>query len=349
MVSTWDPKGSISGSPKFYPDNPFGPSFFVNRYNSVAVKGNTGVFAEVDGPVHWAMMLPDASSPGCRFGTEAATPSGRFVVKVSGNYSDKEVEGQEEGVLLAGLEEPLRVALRRPEPSIGANLRASDSWVAELGGLGFTVWTWDFTTKYKPALTPPEPAPATNVFHIRMLEDAVFYNTEGSVEGTISVWTKEEGTRSLLKEEGVNFDNFATDGKEMVWSRLEGLMSFEPPYDYEKKELWTAPFTRDREVLKGTARRVTKARAAVSLRPWVIGCGYAAISFSDDEYNRAIQVVRLSDGRTWIIDNQGVPKFSWGRTVGLTCKELFTLMDYGPKTNIARIRLDSLGEGQPPD
>jgi hypothetical protein len=59
-------------------------------------------------------------------------------------------------------------------------------------------------------------------------------------------------------------------------------------------------------------------------------------------------VVRLSDGRTWIIDNQGIPNFSWGRALWITCTELFTQMNDG-KSTVARIRLDSLGEGQPPE
>jgi hypothetical protein len=220
--------------------------------------------------------------------------------------------------------------------------------VVELGGLGLTARPWDFQTSFKPGLSPPEPSSATSAYYVRLLGDAIFHTFDHSTDGTASVWTPEAGNRYILQESGMNFDGFSTDGKDMVWNRLEGLISTNPPYDYQKKELWTAPFTTKREDLKTTARRVTRARAAVSLRPWAIGCGFAAMSFSDDEYTKAIQVVRLSDGRTWIIDNQGIPNFSWGRALWITCTELFTQMNDG-KSTVARIRLDSLGEGQPPE
>jgi hypothetical protein len=271
MVFTWDPMGQVSGFPNFYEDPVHGPTFFINRYQGVQSKGNTGIYAEVDGSVLWAMMLPDATSQSCRFQTDAATPTNRFVLKVSGEHADN--GSGNVGVILAGLNEAPRVALRRPPLSIGAEWFASDSWVVELGGLGFTARPWDFNSFFKPGLSPPEPSTATSSHKLQVLGDSIFYTSEHSTDGSVSVWTPETGNRYLLREPGVNFDNFATDGKDMVWSRLEGLISTNPPYDYKKKELWTAPFTTKREDLEKTARRVTTARAAVSLRPWVLGCG----------------------------------------------------------------------------
>jgi hypothetical protein len=73
-----------------------------------------------------------------------------------------------------------------------------------------------------------------------------------------------------------------------------------------------------------------------------VGCGYAA-----NAYNAQTVVVRLSDGVSWLLPYTSTMAFD--DPIGITCDEVFIRGTYGGVVNIARVHLDSLGPGTPPD
>jgi hypothetical protein len=98
------------------------------------------------------------------------------------------------------------------------------------------------------------------------------------------------------------------------------------------------------------ARRLRSQLSSVvtlGVDPWVVGCGYGARASGGSE---DIQVVRISDGWSWLIPNQlQAPGFVATRALGLTCDEIFVWGVVDGTYSVARIRLDSLGPGLPPD
>jgi hypothetical protein len=83
--------------------------------------------------------------------------------------------------------------------------------------------------------------------------------------------------------------------------------------------------------------------------PFVVGCGYAARAAG-----YGTRVTRLADGVSWVLPGDPSQGWYWTTPVALSCSELFATVgvrsDGGyPLTTIARIRLDSLGSGTPPD
>ncbi|HEX7666755.1 MAG TPA: hypothetical protein VF407_19640, partial [Polyangiaceae bacterium] len=152
------------------------------------------------------------------------------------------------------------------------------------------------------------------------------------------------------KSEGQFENGFATDGTDMVWA--EGVGRPEPDNDpqhwdvmwdgpWKHVELMTAPFTTDRTKL---AKRSIGSWLKHSLEGAVVGCGYAGVKV----FTEGMRVVRLSDGRTWKLSAAKVkPRTQFTSIMAVTCNEVFATMRNGDAYTVARIRLDSLGPGEP--
>jgi hypothetical protein len=125
----------------------------------------------------------------------------------------------------------------------------------------------------------------------------------------------------------------------MVWSYGEGKLPNETTYPI--RSVMTSPFTTDPDAVVPRRLR-SEPPFAMGVDGWEVGCGYAA-----HYAGYFLLVVRLSDGWSWQVPN--APGRSFGRAIGVTCEEVFGLGDFGDHGNIARVRLDSLGPGEPPD
>jgi hypothetical protein len=105
----------------------------------------------------------------------------------------------------------------------------------------------------------------------------------------------------------------------------------------------TAPFTSDASALEPRRLRSQPNQINGSW-PWVVGCGYGAF-----ERGAQILVVRLSDGWMWEVPNLS-PNHPFFRPLGITCEHvILNSSDLGQYGTLARVRLDSLGAGLPPD
>jgi len=274
----------------------------------------------------------------------------RFSISLAGDKATQE-DGPT-GVLAGKFGEPPRLLFKRPEKSINPSWKVSASWLAEMGPFGFQLHSWDLSQNIFPQQSNPGPSDiGGNTWHeLFLLGDTVLFEEPGILQAGVWSWTSAKKRQRLLRQEGVLFSNFATDGKDMVWTRLEGPVTDGLDGLFKKHEVWTAPYSLDEEVVAKTARRLRVDRGTTSVPPWAVGCGYAARTFSNNEDKNALSIVRLSDGVSWLLPGVlPADDLSWERAMGFTCEELFVQVEVHIKSTIARIRLDSLGPGIPPD
>jgi hypothetical protein len=177
--------------------------------------------------------------------------------------------------------------------------------------------------------------------------DALFFTTSTSKIRGINIWTPEGGFkpfRRWVDDSTRGAANLGTDGVDLAWSEGEGK---EPNDDfYPVRSIMTAPFTTDPATLR--PRRLRSHPAEVlAIHTMKVGCGYAAHL----DGQGGILVVRLSDGWSWTVPNTETQELT--NPIGVTCDEVFALGYVGEpptkETIIARVRLDSLGSGLPPD
>lgn len=77
---------------------------------------------------------------------------------------------------------------------------------------------------------------------------------------------------------------------------------------------------------------------------FIVSCGYAVHrAWLPPDDATSPRLVRLSDGWSWPLHDQTA--WGWGIPVALTCEELFLSIG----TKVVRVRIDSLGPGEPPD
>ncbi len=145
--------------------------------------------------------------------------------------------------------------------------------------------------------------------------------------------------------------NIGTDGKDLVW--MIGTDHPDAEGVYATKSIMTSPFTTDPAQLQ--PRRLRSDWNYGQIAPFVVGCGYAAHYSSASQTQRGLVIVRLSDGREWLLQDN-VDHWEWQKAIGITCTDVYaeywgeqadpTEVQVG---NIARVALDSLGPGLPAD
>jgi hypothetical protein len=78
-----------------------------------------------------------------------------------------------------------------------------------------------------------------------------------------------------------------------------------------------------------------------------VGCGFAT-----RQSPGGLRVLRLADGVSWFLPLQGA-QWAWGEAIAATCTYFYAsvlALERGQWiSTIARVRLDSLGPGLPPD
>jgi len=89
----------------------------------------------------------------------------------------------------------------------------------------------------------------------------------------------------------------------------------------------------------------------------VVGCGYTARTAGGAEGKDGMLITRLSDGWSWLLAPPDKQKSHWQEPTGMTCDDMFATYCRIEDTEIgvecvrtvARVQLDSLGEGMAPD
>ncbi|MBI4704836.1 MAG: hypothetical protein HY744_27345, partial [Deltaproteobacteria bacterium] len=224
--------------------------------------------------------------------------------------------------------------------------RQSANWVVRIGP-AFELLASPWSMAYDIFITSPAVDPeGLHPGQMLLSGDVFFWATSTLISGGINVWTPEGGARPFIRwidDYTREAGDLGTDGVDMVWSYGEGKTEpSEEPWPI--RSIMTAKFTTDPEKVKATARRLrSQPSQCIGCSGFVVGCGYAAHEgCCNNSY-----VVRLSDGVAWQIPGK-YPDPMLQTPIGLTCEEVFVLAEIG-RTTIARIRLDSLGPGMPPD
>jgi len=152
-------------------------------------------------------------------------------------------------------------------------------------------------------------------------------------------WVNAEHKPSLLTQmqAGRIVQALAVDRAEqdaLVWIEADDV----DPTIGAAQELWTSPFAKDGS---GIARRKVSKDNPGGLKRLSAHRGRAAYLNGD----RTTRVVRLSDGKGWLI--KADPGFFFKAVAGLTDDEVWiftTTYEGGSMTGILRVRIDSLGE-----
>jgi hypothetical protein len=165
----------------------------------------------------------------------------------------------------------------------------------------------------------------------------------------LKVWTPEGGARDLVSvgsDTSQGDGDVGSDGHDLVWMHGTGTTNIG---DYTSAAIMTRPLATDSAHLAPRRLRSELGRG-LSSSPFVVGCGYAARA-----NGTGIRVVRLADGVSWYLAASSQFAWRWVRPNAITCTELFaqaedrTAEGRPPAIIFARVRLDSLGAGTPPD
>jgi hypothetical protein len=312
------------------------------------------IVTEIDGDVlvDFLQVNPPA---GCRL-VEQALSGDHYLFDVPRDTWLKPPFGStsvEEGFIAGTIDQPLptRTMKYKQDPDLSANWAISSDWIVQLRGKR-TAFPWEGEGSelvYTAALDPNGlPGHDTTVIGKNIFIDASTLHRVAT-----SVWTPEGGQKRLLgwpDDPSRSAGNLGTDGKDMVWTYTQGG---EGDNGWADIAVMAAPFTTDAPTLAKTQKKLRKGIVAYTPWLWTVGCGHAARWESTSEYNNALVVVRVSDGRGWVLpggEPGGSNHFSFGSVLGVTCDEIFTQVSTPQGyTTIARLRLDSLGPGLAPE
>ncbi len=179
-----------------------------------------------------------------------------------------------------------------------------------------------------------------------MFRDEVYWQGNTGRVNDVGRWTADAGATDFIN---YAFDpnhaagDLGTDGVDMVW--LEGHGGATDAGPYTTMDYWTSPYVTDASMLLPRRLR-SETTTAMLGTPIAVGCGYAA--YAPVGFVNGLRIIRLSDGWSWFVPN--VTGWYWVQALALTCTELFASVNIsGPITTMARVALNQLGTGVPPD
>jgi hypothetical protein len=174
-----------------------------------------------------------------------------------------------------------------------------------------------------------------------------FYDVGDESYGRIKVYSPAKGARDLISFGNViskNAVSFGTDGVDMVWIEASGRAAVSDPWT--TIDIMTAKYTTDASAIQ--KRRLRSEGAAAGVQRFTVGCGYAAQYLSTPGDGNIVRIVRISDGRSWKLSEISGDGGLWLFQVpyAITCEEIFLSVRSAGRSNVARVRLDSLGAGE---
>ncbi|MBK7584426.1 MAG: hypothetical protein IPI67_30005 [Myxococcales bacterium] len=313
--------------------------------------------AEANGAIRFALLNPRTPQEGT-VDLIVDVNEDRFAVEVAGGegYKQNAFDSDRRGVLIGKLGE-LRPTLFHFEvtPSV-YSWRVSGKLAVrgEAPALRLTAFPLDGAPAFE--LASPSTDPDGLPPHLPVvLGDNVLFDVGTLLSQGIMVHDPVLKTQALVRWYGDTSKgayNVGTDGKDLVWTYGE----VHPPTggSYEKRSVWTSPFTTDPAKL--VPKRLRSDPETAFDVNFVVGCGYAAHKLQPPD---GMLVVRLSDGVSWILPNNLTAAdktgWHWQKGIGITCDEVFaTVAVISSPTaklvyTVARVRLDALGPGVPPD
>ncbi len=175
-------------------------------------------------------------------------------------------------------------------------------------------------------------------------ENATFWTASSYQAVKVKIWTPDGRVRDLVafpEDAARGAGAMGTDGRDMVW--LEGPPR--PPGDggLDTYAIMAARYTTDSSQVQAQERRLrSEIGSAMGAERFEVGCGFAARSRHD-----GLRIVRIADGHSWFLPSKG--RWNWQRVQHVGCDEVFVRVMDGPRAELVRVRLDSLGPGDLPD
>jgi hypothetical protein len=343
MVTDWQFGGDTPiaiGAPQF-DRNPDGTGVLGIRRITWKGRALYDIVADVDGQVRMAIL---------RVGEPSALPDCYLITQSvnEGKYLYAAYENKYEGAIGGSIDDlkPTALARYKRKEWSKAGWSVGAKWIMKLGdGYVLRALSWDLSKDIflsSPSVDPDGDAAG----HLLVRGDAIFWSSSSLYHHRFNVWTASGGARTLLGWAGERTKGaaaFNTDGVDMVWAYGEGKRP--GGKRYPRRSIMTAPFTTHPEKIQPRRLR-SHPYDTVSNERFVVGCGYAAHPRLADG-GVGVMVVRLSDGVAWTIPY--TPDFKHPTPIGVTCDEVFLRGYFGGLWNIARVRIDSLGPGLPPD
>jgi hypothetical protein len=211
-----------------------------------------------------------------------------------------------------------------------------------------TLKTWTSPSTLVTSVPTPDPG---QIGDPTFIGDTMFFTLENTTYHRIKVFSPTDGIGDFVSygndpQKGAS--DIGTDGKDLVWTEASGRPS--PSGPWTTIDIMTAPFTTDPAAI--VKRRLRSESLIFGANEFVVGCGYATHQFANSTFDGGVRIVRLSDGQSWKlgkVPSDAGPSWSFTSPLAITCDEVFVGLSHGDQSNVARIRLDSLGPGDPPD
>ena len=351
LVIDWDHRGhpGIAGSPSLSVEDGVA-RLFLTRV-AVADRGGPSSYLEwvvgaVDGPLDFALRMPVDGQWRC-VATEQELHEGRFGIRLRGDGAGPGLRSDTDALLLGRLG-ALRpeVAWRDVTPST-ASWSVGARWLVRGAAPSRELFLHGLDrgapSLLHAAASDPDGLPPAGAMPIVIGDDVVF--EVGGTAGNAIRARDARGTRALThRAAGEGDGNLGTDGETLVWTHGEGRAAGDDTYP--RRSILAADFTTDPGALRPRRLRSdpNPVVGAGDMR-FAVGCGHAGRNAMPP---RDLLVVRLADAVSWRL--RGGRGWTWGRLLGFTCDEAFaTVFSREQGTSIVRVRLDSLGPGDPPD
>lgn len=327
------------------------------RFNQVSDSPSAlFLVAEADGPVRTAILDAGGAHRGCALWDDDSRMHGGQVLwvvsgdNVHGNLETTTIAGQLGGSI--DLLWPAVVARNDSDAAIG--YEPGHDFLVQVGPYGklrapIGSGLGPPSLIYDPAIDPDGLPPR----HLVQEHGAVFWRFNTLIFDSVMAWTQATGTQPLLRwpndlSRGA-FD-FGTDGKDMVWVQGSGRTCCHDVDPFPTHDTMTAPFAADPAHLMPRRLRTDAESGPSGFGDYAVGCGMAAHTTG----NGSLFVVRVADGRAWLqpvhpAGDGGGYDWAWANVLAITCDEVFATVQAGHTSQLARVRLDSLGPGVPAD
>ncbi len=331
-------------------------AFARNSYVPPAPGWHMALIADVDGPVRFAIMYPQATAIGAMLRSSELV-DGHFTIMVRGDGESNAYESTKQGVLIGEVGKLRPRLLARYDTTSVLSWTGGRKWVERQVAPQIENWLHPLDGGEPFLLTsratdPDQGSPSPSFF----FKDIVTLDVGNLRSIGVMVYDEAKGLRPLVREYGNREEgdqNLGTDGNFLVWTHG----SDHPPDKesiYPTRSIMVSPFTTEASEVQ--PRRLRSDPNQASDDNFVVACGFAARNAGGRD---GLLVVRLSDGWSWLIPSNDTAgnRWLWSYPIGMTCDEIFVVYaetrkigDASPLVpNIARVRLDSLGPGMAPD
>jgi hypothetical protein len=299
------------------------------------------MIADADGPVHSAILeMPSATD--CTIGSQRSLNEGKVVYT-----SWESVKPFRVGAIGGGIDDLTPHTYRSYSDGISREYRAGGMALLEWGP-SFPLLSWADGTQVS-SLTFTGTDRSLQPVGFQFSGGALFFSMESRTSGHVAVYTQDGGVVDLITAGNdptrASID-LGTDGHDLVWNELSN------PTGTTSAPFANAAWMTSRFATAPADLQIRKLRAEpspfASGIPFVVGCGYAVqYAYGTGTYV-GVRIVRLSDGQSWpLLTQNGVDSWHWTDPLAVTCSEVFMTVHDNGDQNIARVRIDSLGPGEP--